>query len=346
VSAYLDARKPNVTNLAAIYEPNDNRFKVTWTNPDDTNLKTFKIFHKKNGGSETSVDVYAQRNIVAPAVPYFYITGVARGDGYTLRTETENYSGMIGTPATIEVTAKSGVRYVKYNSQGTGDGSSWDNASDDLQAMIDEAYEMEHDFGQRGVVYVASQGGGDFYPKYKPGANGQSVLAENSKDAAFILRDGVEIYGGYNNGLSGEMTSTQETERNGAITNTNNYSVLNGLGSSIYAYHVVLGVDVGSDTVLDGFTICNGQANAAGTLPVNQGQGNRNIEKNSGGGMYNAFSSPTLKNILIRSNSVGVSGIAGYGGGMYNYSSSPTLTNVEIVYCEAYSGDGSKGGGM
>jgi hypothetical protein len=150
VSAYLDARKPNVTNLAAMYEPNDNRFKVTWTNPGDANLKTFNIFHKKNGGSDTSVDVYSKRN---DAAPYFYITGIAKGDVCTLRTETENFSGVVGTPATLEVTAKSGARYVNQLPRGNGDGSSWDNASDDLQAMIDEAYVMETEKGQRGVVY-------------------------------------------------------------------------------------------------------------------------------------------------------------------------------------------------
>jgi hypothetical protein len=71
-----------------------------------------------------------------------------------------------------------------------------------------------------------------------------------------------------------------------------------------------------ANTILEGFTITGGNAN-------------------SGGGMYNASSSPTVTNCIFSGNS------ADYGGGMYNYQSSPTLTN-----CTFSGNSTSRGGGM
>ena len=58
-----------------------------------------------------------------------------------------------------------------------------------------------------------------------------------------------------------------------------------------------------SKTIIEGFTIANGYSD-------------------SGGGMYNYYSSPTLTNCTFINNIA----YAYHGGGMYNVASSPTLT--------------------
>ena len=100
-------------------------------------------------------------------------------------------------------------------------------------------------------------------------------------------------------------------------------TVIDGTGN----FHVVQCVNAeGPDTVLDGFTITGGNANGASP-------------DNTGGGMYNDASSPTVTNCVFSGNT------AVAGGGMYNDGSSPTVTNC------TFSGNtatifGGNGGGM
>jgi len=69
-------------------------------------------------------------------------------------------------------------------------------------------------------------------------------------------------------------------------------------------------------TVIDGFTICNGSAS-------------------TGAGMYNAGSSPTVKNCIFRDNEASSS-----GGGMSNGESNPIIVNCRFVGNRARSGGG------
>ncbi|MCH8342482.1 MAG: hypothetical protein IH983_00660 [Planctomycetes bacterium] len=75
----------------------------------------------------------------------------------------------------------------------------------------------------------------------------------------------------------------------------------------------------GPKTILDGFTITGGF-----------GQ-----DGNTGGGMLNTFSSPTVQNCTFAMNS------ANRGGGMYNDAASPTIKN-----CNFIDNNGNEGGGM
>jgi parallel beta-helix repeat protein len=86
-----------------------------------------------------------------------------------------------------------------------------------------------------------------------------------------------------------------------------NDTIINGNG----AVHVVscIGGET-STTVLQGFTITGGNANGTG------------FGSDSGGGMYNRFTSPTLSNCIFSGNTAKFG-----GGGMFNDGSSPTVTN-------------------
>jgi hypothetical protein len=223
--------------------------------------------------------------------------------------------GALSTQATI--------RYVKPTASGSGDGSSWANASADLQAMINASSAGDQ-------VWVAAG-------TYKP-------TTTTNRSISFSLKNGVAVYGGFNG------TETLLSQRNWVV----NVTILSGdIGTpgddSDNSYHVVYNSGVNSTAVLDGFTITKGQAypvfgNTSGggmynnySSPTLTNCSFTENTANEGGGMYNTHSSPTLTNCSFSEN-------AGYsiGGGMYNTHSSPTLTNCSFSGNTAYNG----GGGM
>ncbi len=200
------------------------------------------------------------------------------------------------------------VRYAAPGAVGNGDCSSWANACT-LQTARTNAGSGDEIWVKAGVHY--------------PGTN---------RTDTFTLKDGVAIYGGFAGTetsrdqrnwqtnltiLSGDIDQNDVTDPNGVVTDTVNIQGEN-------AYHVVTGGGTDSSAVLDGFIITAGQAN--GESP-----------DDSGGGMVNVNSSPSLTNVTFSNNT------AYYGGGMYNeYNSSPSLTNV------TFSGNSADndGGGM
>lgn len=78
------------------------------------------------------------------------------------------------------------IRYVMQQAQGTGDGTSWANASADLQKMIDELA-LNNPQNLAGEVWVAEG-------IYRP-----IGWIDNDKNytAAFRMRDGISVYGGF-----------------------------------------------------------------------------------------------------------------------------------------------------
>lgn len=77
------------------------------------------------------------------------------------------------------------IRYVKPTATGTGDGSSWANASGDLQKMIDELAESAP--SQTGEVWVAA---GTYTPQVQ-------LISGTDYSASFRMRDGISVYGGF-----------------------------------------------------------------------------------------------------------------------------------------------------
>jgi parallel beta-helix repeat protein len=231
-----------------------------------------------------------------------------------------NPSGDDGGGATPDAGYPDKIRFVKAD--GTGDGTSWDAASGDLQAMIDAVAASS---GSIAEVWVAA---GTYKPAALPGtvAEGTETTA---RDNAFRLRAGVKVYGGF------AGSETGKGQRTGA-----NKSVLSGdfngddTGTALTlmenrdenAYHVLVCVDVPGDgaTVLDGFTIKGGRAGGSGNLALTNEE-TTNLSRTSGGGILNVSSSPVIQNVTITGN------YASNGGGMYNGASCrPVLTNVMI----------------
>ncbi|GAB3494615.1 hypothetical protein GCM10027341_10980 [Spirosoma knui] len=204
--------------------------------------------------------------------------------------------------AQLRTSVATTIRYVKAG--GISDGSSWGNASGDLQAMINASAPGDQ-------VWIAAG-------TYKP------TSIANLRDASFSLKEGVNVLGGF--------TGTSGTEGDASTrTATPSSTTLSGdLGqpgeASDNAYHVVNNTNNGltNATTLDGVVITGGNASGDYTNPSGQG-----------GGMYNLGSSPTILNCLFTQNT------GTTGGGLYEQQASSRIINCSFI---ANDGKGPGGG--
>lgn len=222
------------------------------------------------------------------------------------------------------------IRYVKQVPSGNISGSSWANANNDLQAMINASVSGDE-------IWVAA---GTYRPSsYPAGCSGCS----STRDYTFLLKEGVKIYGQF---VGTESTLSQRVL--GVNESILTADVDNDIIVSNNAFHVVTSLNCTGATVLDGFTIKDGNATDNTTITVST----RTYYRYWGGGMICIFSSPTIRNcsfinnyadsgggILSSnssspniSNSIFATNIAGGGGAIYNHDfSSPTIANCTIA---------------
>ena len=208
----------------------------------------------------------------------------------------------------------SAVHYVKPSNAGTGDGSSWDNASNDLQKVINVATGGDE-------IWVAA---GTYVPSHYAGKT-DSIPVGGSRGNAFVLKKDIKLYGGFTG------SETMLSQRN---WNTN-VTILSGkLNDNDKTYHVVFSVgDVGV-ACLDGFKVT--EANADDTSGLTTVNGTKTKNKDGAGIHINTNSSPTIKNTIITLNDC-----MGDGGGLFiNWSSNPILENVRVDNNSANGGGG------
>ena len=207
------------------------------------------------------------------------------------------------------------VYYAAPNPMGAGDCSSWQNACT-LQTALTTAVAPAEIWVKAGV----------HKPTSDPG----------NRDAAFNLRSGVEVYGGF----SGVETAREQRDwqLNFAILSGDiDSDDLNSDGNFIIedvveiqgnnSYHVVKtsgGVD--STALLDGVIVTAGMA----TGPWQNAS-------NVGGGLFIQNSYPLIKNLNVSGNYA-----AGGGGGLENFSGGPTIMNTRF----AHNFSEYRGGGM
>lgn len=200
------------------------------------------------------------------------------------------------------------IRYVKPTATGTGDGSSWDNASGDLQKMIDDLADNNVS-QQAGEVWVAAG-------TYKPQSQ---LISGMNYSASFRMRDGISVYGGF----AGNEMSKQERAKGTMPWDFTNVTVLEAayyesklawtnskwtVGSD--SRHVVWFAPMSGEseftriTTLDGVTVQGGYA-----------QGNTGLDDfktDCGGGVYMDGANAYLSNCIVRENYA-----TGNGGGVY-----------------------------
>ncbi|MDD2983892.1 MAG: T9SS type A sorting domain-containing protein [Crocinitomicaceae bacterium] len=231
------------------------------------------------------------------------------------------------------------IRYVKPLASGTGNGSSWANASNDLQSVINSSASGDE-------IWVAS---GTYIPTKR-----MDMLYTSSpgdRQNAFVAKGGVNMYGGFignETSLSQRDVRLNETILSGDL-NQNDGEFTNMTENS---YHVIVfaGTTL-NNTVFDGFTIADAYYRE-GTDPWDMPTVNSEIIHNHfGGSMYISNASPVISNVTFTRNFVWLSsGLftqngngscnaiirdcvfknnkGGYGGAVLNYFSNATFTNV------------------
>ena len=241
-----------------------------------------------------------------------------KGDGNAYQSTTYGDQDMAGNPridGVIDIGAYEfqklptvRIRYVKPTATGTGDGSSWDNASGDLQKMIDELADNNPQ-NQAGEVWVA-QG------TYAPQAQ---LISGTAYSASFRMRDGISVYGGF----AGTETTKQKRAKGtmpwdftnvtileAAFYDHNNFAWNNKWTLTSDSRHVVWFAPMANEaafsrvTTLDGVTIRGGYAQG--------GTGLDDFKTDRGAGVYMDGANAYLTNCIVKENYA-----TGNGGGVY-----------------------------
>lgn len=201
------------------------------------------------------------------------------------------------------------IRYVMKQAKGTGDGSSWANASGDLQKMIDELAQNNPQ-NLPGEVWVAAG-------TYKPQSQ---LISGTAYSASFRMRDGVSVYGGF----AGKETSKRDRAKgtmpwdftNKTILeaayyehanlqwNNNKWTLTSDSRHVVWFAPMANEADFTRTTMLDGVTVQGGYAQG--------GTGLDDFKTDRGGGVYMDGSNAYLTNCIVKENYA-----TGNGGGVY-----------------------------
>ena len=179
------------------------------------------------------------------------------------------YEGL-GILSSVPSLSNGQIIYVNDDASGSNNGSNWTNAYNNLQDAIASA-----PFGSQ--IWVA---GGT----YKPSQSDRSV--------SFNLKNGVAIYGGF---AGNETNPNQRNIANNTTILSGDIGVVNDKTDN--SYHVVNASNTTSATILNGFTISDGNANY---------YSNNN---DYGGGIYAVQSQAVFANLTIENNNADEDGI-------------------------------------
>ncbi len=216
------------------------------------------------------------------------------------------------------------IRYVAQNGAGNLSGTSWANASNDLQAMITASVTGNQ-------VWVAA---GTYSPTKDPFGNANPT---DLRDKTFYMKNGVKVYGGF----AGNETNLAQRTDSVIVANE---TILSGAGDN--TYHVVLSVSDINGTTINGFTITSGNAENGTDITVE----GANVPQYNGGGICIIGGAISVSKCIISGNSSYLySSSGGEGGGIYN-SGNGDITDCQFLGNTAsgygYMSSGGRGGGL
>lgn len=238
----------------------------------------------------------------------FYVSGTYGNEDMAGKPRISGTSIGIGAYE-YQYLPKSRIRYVKPTATGTGDGSSWENASADLQKMIDELADNNSQ-NQTGEVWVAA---GIYTPQ-------SQLISGTGYSASFRMRDGISVYGGFAGTEKSKFDRqkgtmpwdfTKETILQAAYYDHNDFSWTNNKWTlTSDSRHVVWFAPMPGEyaftnvTTLDGVTIQGGYAQG--------GTGLDDFKTDRGGGVYMDGANAYLSNCIVKENYA-----TDNGGGVY-----------------------------
>jgi predicted outer membrane repeat protein len=215
------------------------------------------------------------------------------------------------------------IRYVKPTATGTGDGSSWANASANVQLMLNSSVFNDE-------VHMAQ---GLYLPTLDQDGN---VNNGNPRRRTFTIPGGIRLRGGYagtgaNPNL--RMTTPSSTTLSGDLGVAGNFSD--------NSYHVVTMPNAFS-TVLDGVVITGGNANT-----VVSGYGTRDIY---GGGILllnlsNSLVTPVLFRVYVTDNQASNGGGIANFGGTLDGNTLVRVSNPQLTFCQIVNNRATRNGG-
>lgn len=192
--------------------------------------------------------------------------------------------------------------YIKQNEKGNG--TSWEDASGNLSAIL-----LAAKFGDE--IWVTK---GIYYP-----------TENTNREISFIINDGIKMYGGF---TGSEKKLSQRNWKK-------NKTILSGeIGSKAFSDNslsVIYVLKASSETIINGFSISGGCANQKGLTGES---------KNSGGGLYNNgagitnYSNPIILNCEFLNN-YAQNGAAVYNNGMNNGNANPIFINCQFINNQA-----------
>ena len=241
------------------------------------------------------------------------------------------------------------IRYVKPQKEGTGDGSSWDNAMDDIQKAINDLAEKAEQAGtpgEKGEVWVAA---GTYEVKDRIIAN------DASAPVSLLMKNGISVYGSFKGTEKRRSERIEESKdlkpwgwkqesiiRGAGFTGSddanwnNNDEAWNIQNSS--SYHVVWfaplpeGKAFTDEVYLEGFTIEGGKYNETNATQY---------DPDCGAGVYINDPNARMRYCTVRFCNPGMKGTTNTkprGGGIYCKNGQ---TEGNLVYnCSAYQGGG------
>jgi hypothetical protein len=227
----------------------------------------------------------------------------------------------------VPAAADVNVRYV-YE-KGTGDGSTWANATNDLQSLIDafdsvdDNYEIWIAAGKIRPVWAWADKPKAEWPSWASGLSADQLTNDNK---CFVLKNGIRIYGGFSGRGTEKSVADRENRpykniRNGTAVQTMSQTILSGKQDN--TRHLMLALNITKPTLVEGLHIAESKS---GGQTVSLAIDGISVSTSYGAGLYVIKCTRDLvfSHVTFRDD------YAGRGAGAYVNTASPSFRDCSF----------------